>query len=86
LLPFQRAHEIAVVLLFYLLIKWLSDYRKCTISYLECKFRGVKKEQGYLNGYLEPIVNLNRHKDRYLFYFTAGLLIVLNIIGRSLQK
>jgi hypothetical protein len=81
-LPWKRAHDLAMTLCIYLLIKWLTDYRKCTVSYIECKLRGVKKEAGYLYRYLEPILNLNRHPDRRVFYFTTGLLVVLNSVAR----
>lgn len=49
-----------VVILGFFLFKMLCDYHKCTVSYLECKLRGVKKEQGYLNALIEPIVGLRR--------------------------
>jgi hypothetical protein len=84
ILPFSRAHEISIVLCLYLLIKWLSDYRKCTVSFIECKLRGVKKENGYLNSYLDPIINMNRHRDRYLYYGTAVAVISLNIVAQKL--
>lgn len=84
-LPWKRAHELAMTICIYLLIKWLTDYRKCTVSYIECKLRGVKKEAGYLYQYLEPIFNLNRHTDRHLFYFTAVILFILNWVARRFK-
>lgn len=51
----------------YMGFKVLFNYRKCTISYLECKIRGVKREDGYLNCLLDGLVNL-RNNDVYYYY------------------
>lgn len=45
--------QVAKILAIYFMLKWIFSYRKCTISYLECKLRGVPKEEGYLNSFLE---------------------------------
>ena len=47
-----------IKLLLFLTIKVLLDYNKCTISYLEVKLRGVKKEEGYLYDLLTSLNNL----------------------------
>lgn len=64
----------------YFLIKWITNYRKCTISYMECKLRGVKKENGFLYNFLEPILDVNKRKDRYLIYF---LILIIYFINRK---
>ncbi len=84
ILPLKWAHDLAVTICIFLLIKWLSDYRKCTISYLECKIRGVRKESGYIYRYLDPILNLNRRADCILIYLFVAILLVLNILARTL--
>jgi hypothetical protein len=45
-------------LVVYISFKLTFNYRKCTISYLEVKLRGVKKEEGYLYALLENVVDL----------------------------
>ena len=40
--------------------KIVVDYQKCTLSYLECKLRGVKRERGVLNAALGSVVSLRR--------------------------
>ena len=47
-----------LALLIFFSFKIIFNYRKCTISYIECKLRGVKKEQGYLYRFLDIIINL----------------------------
>lgn len=48
--------------------KWLFNYRKCTISYIEVKLRGVKKEEGYLYRFLNDIVDYRYNSNIYLIY------------------
>ena len=60
------AWYISLVLFFN--FKWIFDYRKCTISYMECLIRGVKKEQGYLYNFLDGIINIRYTKHIDLFY------------------
>jgi hypothetical protein len=68
----------ALCLAIYFMIKWLTNYRKCTISYLECKARGVKKEQGYLYNVLEEIFNLNQTDFKYLVYLFTIIILIIN--------
>ena len=44
----KKINEIALTMVGYFLFRWITNYRQCTISYLECKLRGVKKEDGYI--------------------------------------
>jgi hypothetical protein len=81
-LNFKFVHETAIAICLFLIIKWFSNYRKCTVSYLECKMRGVKKENGYLYNYLEYVINLNTHPYSYVFYIAATLIIILNICAK----
>ena len=62
----------------YFMLKWLTNYRKCTVSYLECKIRGVKKEQGYLYNILEEIFDLNQSNLKYLVYLFTIIILIIN--------
>ena len=62
-------------LLLFFLIKLVFNYRKCTISYIECKLRKVKKEQGYLNRFLDQIIDLRYTPHVYIMYFIAGIIL-----------
>ena len=62
----------------YFLFRWITDYRKCTVSYIECKIRGVKKEKGYIYNILEPIFDYNKYKNRYLLYFLVFIILLIN--------
>jgi hypothetical protein len=63
----------------YLLMKWLTDYRKCTLSYIECKLRGVPKEQGYLYQLLEQVMSINQRDDRYLYYGAVTVVLLISL-------
>ena len=68
--------------------KWIFNYRKCTVSYIECVIRGVNKDQGYLYGFLENIINLRYTEDIKLFYVLSFILIIYYFIYKrnSLHK
>ena len=53
----------------------LSDYDKCTLSYIECKLRGVKKKDGYIYDFLHSIIELKHTPHAKYFYILAGLFI-----------
>lgn len=63
----------------FIFIKLLFDLRKCTVSYIECKVRGVKKEEGIVYNFLDNIFCLNQYKSIYI------ILITIIIINNCLQ-
>ena len=70
----------AMTLCIFFLIKWTTNYRKCTISYLECKLRGVKKEEGYIYNNIEKILNLNTSNNKYFIYLFTIIVLIINYI------
>ena len=54
----ERIPEWYAMITMYVAFKWIANYRKCTLSYGECKLRGVSKENGWLYRYLEELVDL----------------------------
>lgn len=72
----ETINQSALVICFYFLFRWLTNYRKCTISFIECKIRGVKKENGFLYNCIDPIINYN--KTKYKYYLYIFILIVLS--------
>lgn len=55
--------------------KWLFNYRKCTISYIEVKLRGVKKEDGYLYRLLNYLIDFRYDAHIYKMYVIQCLFI-----------
>jgi len=64
-----------MIISFFIFFKILMNYDKCTISYLECKIRKVKKEEGYLFNFLNNFIQLRN--DKY-FIFLIIYYIYLN--------
>lgn len=79
----KTINQMSMTMCCYFLFRWITDYRKCTISYFECKVRGVPKEQGYLYQILDPIFDYNKSKYRFLLY--SMLLIILYINNSNLK-
>lgn len=74
-------YYIAFVIFF--LFKWTFNYRKCTISYIECVARGVKKEKGYLYNLLNGIVDLRYDKDIILIYIIGFIFLYYYFIVQN---
>ena len=62
----------------FFLIKWITNYRKCTISYIECKLRGVKKEQGIIYNIMEQIYDVNKSRYKYIVYIFVVCVFYIN--------
>ena len=55
--------------------KIIINFRKCTLSYIECKLRGVKKEQGYLNQFFDKLFDIRNENEK-----TTKLLLLISFI------
>jgi hypothetical protein len=64
-----------IALFIFISFKTIFNYKKCTISYIECKLRGVKKEEGYLYTFLQNFINIRYTK--YFPLFICYIFIVL---------
>ena len=80
----KKINEIALTMVGYFLFRWITNYRKCTISYLECKLRGVKKDDGYIYNILNPLFDVNKKYNRSKYYILFILLGFYNM--RKLNK
>jgi len=65
------------VIVVFCIMKAICNYKKCTISYLECKMRGVKRQDGILGSFLDYIVDLRNNDIVYILYF-IGIVMVLH--------
>ena len=71
----SSANTIAI----FLLIKWFTDYRKCTVSYLECKIRDIPSDQGIVNSIMTPILDINKEKNKIFIYVLVTYILCLNL-------
>ena len=71
-------NELSFTICIYLLFRFITNYRKCTLSYIECKIRRVPKEKGYLYNILNYIFDYNKKEYRFIIYL---LLVIISIIN-----
>lgn len=73
-------------ILIFFSFKWIFNYRKCTLSWAECKIRGVKKEEGYLNRLLDSIVDVRYSKNIYIILTMCFIIILYEFIYNKRYK
>lgn len=71
----KELHRTYIVILIFMLFKMITNYRLCTVSYLECKLRNVKHKDGYLNQVLDPIIDL-RFTNHYYIIIALSIIIL----------
>lgn len=76
----SNVKSISIVICIFLLFKWISDYRKCTFGYLECKIRNVNKNDGYINNILDTIYDINKINNSIYIYIIVVIIIIYNYI------
>lgn len=74
----KNVNQISMTICVYFLFRWLTDYRKCSISYFEIKIRGVSKEEGIIYQFLDPLFNYNKSKFRFIIYLVLVTIIYIN--------
>ena len=72
-----------MILSFFMFFKMIFNYYQCTISYIECKIRKVKKEEGYLYSFLNNFIELRNEK---IFIFLIFYYIILNYYYFVIKK
>ena len=78
-------HNYSVIIIFCIL-KAIFNYKKCTISYLECRIRNVKRQDGLLASLLDYIVDLRNHDISFLLYFIGAVMVLHTRIDLDLLK
>ena len=73
---------IAIVLFFF--FKMVTMYDKCTISYIECKLRNVKKEDGYLYDFLNSIIKL-KNTPQAIYIYAIAIIFIIFFLKQSLH-
>lgn len=62
-----------------ILYKYISNNRKCTISYLECKIRNIKKEKSVVFNALNEIYDSNNAKVKYFICLLIIISLLVNL-------
>ena len=70
-------YESYVAITLFLLFKWIFNYRKCTLSYIEYKLFRKHKEDGLLFTYLNKIVDLRQKPYIHVIYIFQTCILFL---------
>lgn len=74
-----------IKLLLFLALKIIFNYTKCTISYIEVKLRGVKKEEGYLYDLLISLNRLRDNQEILILIFIINTFLLYNLIKNNFK-
>lgn len=69
-----------IIFITFILIKWIYNYRKCTLSYIECKIRCIKKQESYIYNFCDFFGDLIYSKYNDILLLILLLLYIINII------
>ena len=75
--PLINLLNISTCILFF--SKWLTDYNICSVGFIECKLRRVSREDSYVYQILDSIVDINKRKEKYMFYILYLIILIINI-------
>ncbi len=75
--------EVSILYLFLLLFccfKVTTNYRVCSVAYLECKLRKIKREESIVNKFLDPIVDLRYTDHIYPLVIVSFYILTYNFV------
>jgi hypothetical protein len=75
--------ELSILYLFLLLFccfKVTTNYRVCSLAYLECKVRRIKREKSLVNQLLDPIVDLRYSNHIYPLVILSFYILTYNFV------
>ncbi len=80
--------RVNIFAILFLLLKWILNYRKCTLSYIECKIRNIKKEKSHIYNYCEFFGNLIYNKYNDILFLLLVILLLINLfkICKNIQR
>ena len=61
-------------------IKVITNYRVCSIAYLECRVRDIKRDKAFMNRFLDPIVDLRYTDHVYPLTILSFIILTYNFI------
>lgn len=62
------------------MVKALFDYRVCSMAYLECKMRDIKREDSLVNKFLDPMVDLRYSNHIYPLFIISFTILYISIV------
>jgi hypothetical protein len=69
-----------LILLLFCSFKVTTNYRVCSVAYMECKVRGIKREESLMNQFLDPIVDLRYTDHIYPLTILSFLILTYHLV------
>lgn len=69
-----------ILIISFPMVKALFDYRVCSMAYLECKVRDIKREDSLVNKFLDPIVDLRYSNHIYPLFIISFTILYISIV------
>jgi hypothetical protein len=69
-----------LILLLFCTFKVTTNYRVCSVAYMECKVRGIKREESLMNQFLDPIVDLRYTDHIYPLTLLSFLILTYHLV------
>jgi hypothetical protein len=69
-----------LILLLFCTFKVTTNYRVCSVAYMECRVRGIKREASLMNQFLDPIVDLRYTDHIYPLTLLSFLILTYHLV------
>ena len=76
----KEVSMVYLTLLLFCTFKVVTNYRVCSVAYMECKVRGIKREYSIVNQILDPIVDLRYTNHIYIFVLITFFILTYNFV------
>ena len=72
--------SVSIYVASFFLLKWIFNFKKCTLGYLECKIRNVNKSEGYINKICDDYGDMINDENVDLLFIISFLIIITQFI------
>jgi len=78
-IPNNSFKELSLMMLLFLLVQYLSNYGKCTLTQLEYLLMGEDYQNGFLYRLINPVIKRDENYFNYYYYIIHLLWIIILI-------
>ena len=72
--------SVSIYVASFFLLKWIFNFKKYTLGYLECKIRNVNKSEGYINKICDDYGDMINDENVDLLFIISFLIIITQFI------
>jgi predicted 2-oxoglutarate/Fe(II)-dependent dioxygenase YbiX len=76
----NKVSMLYLLLLLFCSFKVTTNYRVCSVAYIECKVRDVKREDSLMNMFLDPIIDLRYTNHIYPLILLSFMVLTYNLV------